>query len=1022
MGSKRLQIFLRLYWIRILVITTLVLLTISLIFVIIASINSYVKMESFYKEQMKASMGVQFYLYVVGGLITAVVYVYLFTTMMYRGGGMRGFSKMQTRAIKGRDIGVIWKDVIGMEEAKREAWEVVELIRERARLQKMSGQIIKGVLFVGAPGVGKTYLAKAIATECDMPFLSVLGSEIEGIFVGVGAQKIRKLFKTARDLAELNGGCIIFIDEVDSVARPRRAGVGLGGAESYNMAVNQLLAEMDGLRQKEYNIVTIAATNVNEDELDPALMRAGRFDRKIYIGPPSLEDRENLFSFYLNKMQYDRQSVRVDRLARLTVGNTPADIANIVKESSLIAARRKKFVISMADLEEAREKVALGIRMNIKMSEKDKKIAAYHEAGHVIITYLLVPTQDVFKATIIPRKTTGGVTWTGEREKSYIPDKDDLLGEIKILLGGYCSEKVKFGITSSGVSNDLKRANELAEKMVTLWGMGTSGATSVSDSPFSPHGVAEKDKDDLITNCLNDANEILRKELPTLEKIATELLAKEELDYDAIEAIFKSFGKTRLMEKQTKKREKEITWDDVIGMEETKEEAKEIVNLIKDRAQLQLVGGRIIKGLLMFGPPGCGKTYLASAMANEAGVPFLSKVGSEFVEMYVGVGASRIRHLFQEAKELALSKGGCIIFIDEIDALGGKRSDAQSGGDREYNQTLNQLLAEMDNFKEKEEQYNIVIVGATNQKEDFLDPALLRPGRFDRKIHVDLPTFEDRKKLFAYYLNKVKYNPEEIDCQKFASITPTWSPADIANLTREAALITVRNKKDAIGLKEMDEARERIELGLKRKLTQSKEVLENTAYHEAGHCVAEYYLGKKSFPFKISIIPRTRTLGIAWYGFEGDVPGGTKEEYLGQIRVFLAGYAAERLKFKTSTSGVNSDFKYALKIAHFMVWQVGMGKSGFLGNVMEGLYFHNRQDEPLLSEQMKAQLDIEVQTILKDCLKDTEELLNRERELLDRIAHELLEKEELAYPELEEIFKKYAKNKSTESPDNDKQV
>jgi cell division protease FtsH len=251
-------------------------------------------------------------------------------------------------------------------------------------------------------------------------------------------------------------------------------------------------------------------------------------------------------------------------------------------------------------------------------------------------------------------------------------------------------------------------------------------------------------------------------------------------------------------------------------------------------------------------------------------------------------------------------------------------------------------------------------------------------------------------------------------------MTHSWSPADIANLTREAALITVRNKKDTIGLREMDEARERIELGLKRKLTQSKEILQNTAYHEAGHCIAEYYLGKKSFPFKVSIIPRTRTLGVAWYGFEGDVPSGTKEDYLGKIRVFLAGYAAERIKFSTSTSGVTSDFKYAMKIAHFMVWQVGMGKSGYLGDLNEGLYFHNYQQQPLLSEEMKAKLDLEVQDILKSCLNDTEELLKRERELMDKLAEELLQKEELTYPELEEIFKQYAKSKPPESPNPEK--
>jgi cell division protease FtsH len=1002
------SIFWKLYWLRIIAFVLLALLLASIIWTITVGVQSFISMESFFKRSIQSQMALGLYQGLIQAIIFASIYMGFHYWFMFGG----GISKMGSKKVKPKDVNVKWSDVVGMESVKKEVWEVIKLIKDRALVKKSGGHIIKAVLLVGPPGCGKTYLAKAIATETQLPFLHAVSSEFVGIFVGLGAQRLRTLFKEARTLGELHGGCIIFIDEIDSIARPRGTEMGGGAMTDYNATVNQLLTELDGLGSVEQNIVVMAATNVPESELDPALIRAGRFDRKIYVGLPGLKEREQIIQYYFDKIAYDKDKVDFQKLARLTVGNSPADISNITREASLIAVRKGKKSVDMADIHEAKERITLGVKSEIVLSKKDKAFAAYHEAGHAIVTYLLVPTQDVFKASIIPRRTVGGSTWIAEKEESFIPNKDDLLGKIKIALSGYVAEKIKFGTTSTNVEDDLKKVNEIAEKMVKEWGMGTSGPSGVTSGIFSH--VAESDKDTIIMDCLNEINEILRKEKDILEEIAQRLLKEEELDYDQLEEIFKKYGKSRLtyvIENIRKGKKDGITWDDVVGMDEAKEEAKEIVGLIKDRAKLRQVGGQIIRGLLMFGPPGCGKTYLASAMANEAGVPFVARAGSEFTERYVGVGASRIRQLFQEAREKALGKGGCIIFIDEIDGLAGKRApETGGGGQTEYNQTLNQLLVEMDGLKEKDARYNIVVVGATNMNEKFLDPAVLRPGRFDRKLYVELPALEDRKKLLEYYLGKVKYNPQEIDVDKFAKMTTGHSPADISNLIREAALLAVRNKKDAIGIKEIEEARERIALGLRRNIKQTQETLLKTAYHEIGHIMADHFFSKKGFPFKVSIIPRRGTLGVAWYASEGDDSflSGDEEELRAKVKGFLGGFAAERIKFKKHETGISQDFNVAMKIAHQMVWRFGMGKSGFIGDFYS-FFEESYRNQNIISEQMKAQLDFEVQQILKECAQDVEDMLKRESELFEHFAQELLKKEELNYSEIEEIFKKYAK-------------
>ncbi|MFA5156835.1 MAG: AAA family ATPase [Candidatus Omnitrophota bacterium] len=557
MNWKKIRFFWKLYWIRILGTIGLAAFIISLVFFISRGIQAWNEAESYLRQSQMAMIPLQLYLQLVMALIFGVIYTYMWYWLMFKRGA-QSFSQTSKKSISGESIGITWNDVIGMDEAKQEALEVVKLITDRASLQRIGGKILKGILMLGPPGCGKTYLAKAIATEAKMPFISMSGSEFVEMFVGVGAGRIRSLFKKARQLAELHGGCIIFIDEIDAVGAQRSADSGFGGQTETNTTLNQLLVEMDGLKERDINIVIIGATNMAEFFLDTALLRPGRFDRKIYVDKPSLEDREKLLAYYLKKVKFDANDVKIDRLARITVGSSPADIANLVREAALIAVRNNRQAIGMKDIDDARERIALGIKRRVKLSEKEKLQIAYHEAGHAIVTYLLAPTKDVFKITITPRGHTGGVTWVPEREEIFIEDQKQLLTEIKIALGSYAAEKIKLGFTTSGVGGDFANALYTAHNMVWRMGMGKTGMIGdfhaldfyrrVGGVPLiseETKTVLDKDTQEIMHSCLEEVINLLKKEEPLLERLAKELVIKEELNYDEIEAIFREFGKTR---------------------------------------------------------------------------------------------------------------------------------------------------------------------------------------------------------------------------------------------------------------------------------------------------------------------------------------------------------------------------------------------------------------------------------------------------------------------------------------------
>lgn len=511
--------------------------TVGVIVLIILSIYGMMSLESYYRNITLAQMPISILLV----MVNALVFVYMYVLVL-----RDGFTKLDKKSIKAREVQVRFSDVVGIDEAKEEAWEVVQLVKDHARLKKIGGKILRGILMIGPPGCGKTYLAKAIATEAGLPFLSMAASEFNEVFVGVGASRVRKLFSKARSLAYGFGGCVIFIDELDAMGRIRTFNQ-FGGAET-NTTQNQLLVEMDGLGARQENIIVIGATNAPEDVLDPALLRPGRFDRKVYISKPGLEGREALFRFYLKKVKHEA-SIDVGRLARKTVGKSPAEIENIVKEAALIATRKGKDVITSKELSDAIERIELGMKHKMKMTDREKQMTAYHETGHLIVTYLLHPRNDVFKASIIPRKSTLGVVHPQPREEWFADDREKILADIKCFLAGYVGERMKFGVTSNGVAADFQAAMHLAHQMVWKYGMGTNGL--VGDFTVIPeHQLSEEIKHRLneetnriIQQCLKEVEDLLRRERPIFERFAHELLMKEELEYDEIEAIFAEYGK-----------------------------------------------------------------------------------------------------------------------------------------------------------------------------------------------------------------------------------------------------------------------------------------------------------------------------------------------------------------------------------------------------------------------------------------------------------------------------------------------
>ena len=475
------------------------------------------------------------------------IWIFFMRQMQAGGGKALSFGKSKARLMNEAKNKTTFKDVAGVDEAKEELHEIIEFLKEPQKFSKLGGKIPKGVLLVGPPGTGKTLLAKAIAGEANVPFFSISGSDFVEMFVGVGASRVRDLFEQGKK----NSPCIIFIDEIDAVGRHRGAGLG-GGHDEREQTLNQLLVEMDGFENNE-GVILIAATN-RPDVLDPALLRPGRFDRQVVVSRPDIRGREGILKVHTATVPL-MEDVELKIIARGTPGFTGADLANLVNEAALLAARDDKKCVSMEDFESAKDKVLMGVeRRSLVISEKEKRTTAYHEAGHALVASKIPGTDPIHKVTIIPRGRALGVTQQLPKDEQHTYPKNFLYNNLAIFMGGRLAEEICLGEMTTGAGNDIERATELARKMVCEWGMsekmgpltyGTKEEQVFLGKDFSQQKnfsdqtakLIDQEVKALVMGGYNKAQEILVESRDALERLAQALLDRETLNADEIGAL-----------------------------------------------------------------------------------------------------------------------------------------------------------------------------------------------------------------------------------------------------------------------------------------------------------------------------------------------------------------------------------------------------------------------------------------------------------------------------------------------------
>jgi cell division protease FtsH len=743
-------------------------------------------------------------------LILVVVLIY-FIYSYRRGTGLFGVRSGARKASSEQAV-TGFDDVAAQDHAVTELRELAQFLSDPKRFTDIGARIPTGVLLYGPPGCGKTLLARALAGESGAAFFSISGSDFVELYVGVGASRVRELFKEARE----HSPAIIFIDEIDAVGRRRRSGaaLGQGSGEEQGQALNQLLSEMDGFASVQGTIV-VGATN-RPDDLDPALLRPGRFDRAISVDRPDEAGRTAILRIHA-KGKPLAKDVDLHSVANRAIGLTGADLESVLNEAALLAAR-----------------------------DNERQIAQKHLDG-ALTRILEAP----------------------ERQR-------------------------RLGVRDRSV------------------GQRTIGA-------------------------------------------------------------------------------ERVTFADVAGSQEALVELSEIRDFLSDPTRFADMGARFPRGFLLVGPPGCGKTLLARAVAGESNAAFLSVAATEFVEVFVGEGSGRVRDLFAQARAVAPA----IIFIDEIDAIGARRGPSVDGH-REREQTLNQILIELDGFRQRD---GVIVMAATNRPE-ILDPALVRSGRFDRTITLGLPDRSDRREILQVHVGRKRLGPD-VDLDAIAGITRGLSGADLANVLNEAALLSARGRNLEISMSDIESAVERATVGIGRGHVTTDEQRRIIAYHEAGHALVALTVPEGRLPHAISIIPSPRSLGRAWLiDRDGsDRVMHSRSGLIDEMAILLGGRGAEKLIFGSAGTGAVGDLAWVGRIAHSMVREMGMSEAvGPIG------YPQDQEDGQAVttySEETARIIDAEARHLVDEAETRADEVLRTSREALDRVATALIESETLSAREIE---------------------